>query len=350
MRRYPLGGARQAQVHYAALRRSGVDSVWFWAALLVVVYGAIGLAGTTTVLNEVFGDVLLWAATVACFAGALRASRSRAAWLLAATALTSWAIGDTLWSVRYAGDPHAPLTSVSDVFWLAWYPLILAALVLLLRDRVPRFELHRWIDGVVVMLLVVTPWVAAFLQPVAEHSRTSALADAVDFAYPLGDAVVVGSVLGAFALMGWRPGRMWAALGIGLGAIGIADAVYSVQALEQTYRGGVYDAAWIAGAFLVAYAAWSPRPERLQPRDLEGWSAIALALLAQMVAVTIQVYGLFHNIPPIERALTIVVLLMVMVQIVVTRPRRRPEAAPPVPASTQHESADDVRPDVVRRA
>jgi hypothetical protein len=326
-----------------------VGSVWVWFAVVLVVYGAVGLTGTTTVLNEIFGDALLWAATVACFAGALRTSRSRAAWLLAGIALTSWAIGDSIWSVRYAGDPHAPLTSVSDVFWLAWYPLILAALVLLVRDRIPRFELHRWIDGVVVMLLVVTPWVAVFLQPVAEHSSASALADAVDFAYPVGDAIVVGSVLGAFALMGWRPGRMWTALGIGLGAIGIADAVYSVQALEQSYRGGVYDAAWAAGAVLIAYAAWSPRPARLEPRVLEGWSAIALPLLAQMVAVTIQVVGLFHDIPPIERALTIVVLLMVMVQIVVTRPRRTPGETSPVAASTERERAGPVPPGIVRK-
>ena len=139
-----------------------------------------------------------------------------------------WAVGDVIWAIR--GDPEATAT-VSDVFWLAWYPLLVATLVLLVRDRVPRFELHRWIDGVIVMLVVVTPWVALFLEPAANHSNESSVVQTVDFAYPLGDAIIVGAMLGVLALMGWRAGPMWLALVLGFAALGIADAVYSVDAL-----------------------------------------------------------------------------------------------------------------------
>ena len=153
----------------------------------------------------------------------------------------------------------------------------------------------------------------------SEHASASALADAVDFAYPLGDAVVVGATLGVFALMGWRPGRMWLLLGLGLTATGVADAIYSVQALGHSYhQGGVYDAVWAGGAVLVAYAAWQPHPGRLEPREVTGWAAIALPLAAQALAAAIQVYGFFHEIPKAERVLTLIVLLIAMVQIVVT--------------------------------
>jgi heme/copper-type cytochrome/quinol oxidase subunit 2 len=84
---------------------------------------------------------------------------------------------------------------------------------------------------------------------------------------------------------------------------------------------------------LVAYAAWQPHPGRLEPREVTGWPAIALPLAAPALAAAIQVYGFFHEIPRAERALTlvvlviamvqIVVLVIAMVQIVVTRPRRR---------------------------
>jgi hypothetical protein len=314
-----MEGALQKRV---AVRRPAATSIWLGLAALVVIDAAFGLGGADTVLKDGLSDSLLWAATGVCLAGALRATHSRGAWLLAAAGLASWSLGDTIWSVRFAGDAQAPVTSVSDIFWLAWYPLIFAALVLLVRDRVPRFELHRWIDGVVVMLVVVTPWIALFLQPVADHSSASALADAVDFAYPLGDAILVGAVLGAFALMGWCPGRMWLVLGAGLAAIGLADAVYSIQALEQSYRGGVYDAVWVGGATLIAYAAWCRHPGQLDPREVTGWTAIALPLVAQTFAVSIQIYGLFVDIPTIERALAVVVMVMVVVQIVLTRPRR----------------------------
>lgn len=257
--------------------------------------------------------------------------------MLVTLALASWAIGDTIWSILYGGAAAPPATSVADVFWLAWYPLIIAALVLLIRDRVPGFELHRWIDGVAVMLVVATPWVALFLQPVAEHSTASGLTVVVDFAYPLLDAILVGAVLGVLAVMDWRPGRMWLALGIALAAMGVADAVSSVQALAHSHDRGVYDAAWAGAAALVAYAAWLPHPGRLTRREAIGLRAVALAIAAQVLAASIQTYAIFDEIPVSERILTVIVLLIATVQIVITRPRgdrvserRRGEGPPPL--------------------
>jgi hypothetical protein len=54
-----------------------------------------------------------------------------------------------------------------------------------------------------------------------------------------------------------------------------------------------------------------------------GWPAIALPLAAQGLAIAIQIYGFFYELPRSERILTVAVLLIAMVQIVATRPRRR---------------------------
>jgi hypothetical protein len=319
---------RAARWRGALLRFPPIGVVWPVLALVVALYaahGSLGLGGRGAdgLFDYWINDGLLWCAGIACTAGALRGSRSRAAWLMVALALTSWAVGDTIWSIRFGDAAAPPQTSISDVFWLAWYPLIVAALVLLVRDRIPGFDLGRWIDGVIVMLLVATPWVALFLTPVAEHSRASGLAIVLNFAYPLADAVLVGAVLGLFVLMDWRPGRMWLALGVGLMTIGIADAISSVQALEHTHDRGIYDAAWAAAAVLVAYSAWQPYPGRLKPREVTGWRAIALAVAAQLLAISIQTYAFFHEVPRGERILTVIVLVMATIQIVVTRPRPR---------------------------
>lgn len=215
------------------------------------------------------------------------------------------------------------MATISDFFWLAWYPLIVASLVLLVRDRVPSFELHRWIDGVVVMIVLATPWVALFLQPVAEESSADTLAEVLEFAYPLGDLILVGSALGVCALLAWRPGRMWLLFGLGLAVISISDAIYAVQQLEQAFRPGEHaDSAWAAGALLIAWASWQPHPGRVEVREMSGWAAIALPLAAQVMAVGIQAYGYFHELPRSERILTIAVLAIAIVQIILTRPRR----------------------------
>jgi hypothetical protein len=315
-------------VHPRAWRSARLWSaaIWALAAAAVAAEGAhevVGLGGPASdrLFNDWLHNGVLWAASALCLAGALRHRRGRGAWLLAGLAIASWATGETIFSVRFAGVADAPIPTVSDLFWLAWYPLMGVALALLVRDRVPRFELHRWIDGVAVMLVVATPWVALFLQPAAEESSAGPLAEAVEFAYPLGDLFLVGGVLGVFALMAWRPGRMWLVLGLGLMVMGVADAVYSIQTLAESYTPGVYDVAWVAGALLVAAAAWQPHPGQVEERRAVGWSAIALPLFAQGVAVSIQIYGYFHELPSSERVLTVLVLLIAMVQIILTRER-----------------------------
>jgi hypothetical protein len=287
----------------------------------LAVHGLVGIGGDGihTWLDEVVSCTAEWLAALLCAIGAWRSQRTRGAWMLVALAIALWALGDTIWAIR--GNPDASAT-ISDVMWLAWYPLMVAALVLLVRDRVPRFELHRWIDGLIVMLVVITPWVALFLEPAAQHSNNSSVVDVVDFAYPLGDAILVGATLGVLALMGWRSAPMWTALLIAFTALGIADAIYSVDALGHTYSSDtVFDAMWLGGMVLIAYAAWLPHPGRLEPVEVYGWKAIALPLAAQCFALGLQVYGLFDHIPLGERVLTIVVLFIAIVQIVVSRPR-----------------------------
>jgi hypothetical protein len=288
----------------------------------------VGGASSNDFFNEWLNALLLFAAAAVCLAGALHAKRSRAPWILVAIGITSWAIGDALWSIRFGHRATSPVASVSDVFWLAWYPLIIAALVLLVHDRVPKFELHRWVDGIVVMVLVATPWVALFLQPVSQHAHTSTLDEVIAYSYPLGDAAVFGATLGVYALMHWRPGRMWLVFGLGLMLAGLADAVYSVQVLNHSYdHDRIYDALWAAGALLVAYGAWEPHPGKLEPQEATGWRAIALPLAAQVLAMGIQVYGYFRSIPRVERILTLIILLITSVQIILTRPRARPRVA-----------------------
>ena len=321
-------GESEAELDHAVTRLPTPMAILFWSLVLLVaawmLHELVDLGGEK--VDDFFhawvNAAAVWGAAILCLGGALSEQRGRTAWLLAAAGLFSWALADTIWSLRFEQATDIPATTISDVFWLAWYPLIVVSLTLLVRDRVPKFELHRWIDGVVVMLILTTPWVALILQPVTERSTATAAAEVIEVVYVMGDAVIVGAVVGVYALMGWRPGRMWLLLGIGLMILAIGDAVYSVQVLEKTYHlGGEFDVSWAIGALLIGYAAWEPHPGRLEARPVTGWRAIALPVAAQVFAIGIQIYAYFHELARSERILTVLILAIAVIQIIVARPR-----------------------------
>ena len=224
----------------------------------------------------------------------------------------------------YADDDPAPFPSWSDVFWGAWNPLALIGLLLLVRQRVEHFSMHRWLDGLAAGLIVAIPSVALVLDPVLEEEGTSFFASFVDASYPIGDIILLGAMIGAISLTGWRPGPSWTMLACGYAVLTIVDSVYAVQSLKESYKIGSYDFLWPLGCLLIAYGAW------IEPRSHAekhaGWRAIALAVGYQVIAIATQIYGIWFELPHMERVLTAGILALAAVQIVITRPRDSPAA------------------------
>jgi hypothetical protein len=304
---------------------------WVWLVLGALVaaeavYELLGMRGADALINDWVHNGLLFASAGFCLARVAVRADARVAWLLVGLGLLSWAAGDLIWTVAYKAGERPPSASVADVFWLAWYPLAIAGLGLLAAHRVPHFELHRWIDGVAVMLLLAVPWVGLVLEPLAEHSSVHGGAELVTLLYPLADMLLLGALLGVFALMAWKLAGPWPYLFAGIVVITVGDAIYSVAILESAYRPGVFDFFWPAGAVLIAYAAWQPSPVRLPYVPVVGWRAIALPVATQVVAAALQIFALFHHLPESERILTVVVIVIAIVQIVISRPRTAAEA------------------------
>ena len=230
-----------------------------------------------------------------------------------------------LWSVRYGGNQNPPYPTASDALWLLWYPFTGLGVALLIRLHVTRFELHRWIDGVAVMLIVLAGGFALVLQSVAEHTGQGEFATIVDFSYPVLDMILVGSILGVFALMAWRPGKGVALLGFGCVIMAIADAIVAVQEARGIASGNGYTFVWTAGAVLIAYAAWLPAVSRAGAavgddglaRDRP--TARRPAARRRACSSTSSARGLEVSIT--DRVVTIAVLLIASLQIIVSRPR-----------------------------
>lgn len=294
-----------------------------WAVLLLLtgvegLHELTGFAGPGLVDNGIHNAVMI-AATALCVGRAWYEPHCRPAWLAFAAGLAAWTLGDLTWSILYGSEADPPYPTISDVFWLAWYPLMAVGVALLIRGDVSRFELHRWMDGIAVVLIVLIPGFAWVVRPVGDATHDSTLATIVDFSYPILDIVLVGALLGVYGLLAWRPGRVWLALGFGCALIAISDAGYAVQQARQDFDGD-WGFTLTVGAIAIAYAAWISAAEA-EHREAYGWRAIALAVAAQVLAAAIQVYGLFHELGSSERIVTLAILAIATTQIIITRPR-----------------------------
>ena len=212
-------------------------------------------------------DSVLVAATLLIFARAAVEPIARRAWLSFGCAMAFWCVGTISWSVAYGGQLNPPYPTFADGFWLLWYPLMVLGMVFLVRVRFKRFELHRWMDGIAVMLLVLVAGFGLVVQPLADRSSHSWVATVVGFGYPVLDVLLIGALLGVYGLLGWRPDAMWLFIGCGIAACTVADAAFAVEQARGVVENGHYDFVWTLGALFIACAAWvrSPTSARGRP-------------------------------------------------------------------------------------
>ncbi|MGH9092411.1 MAG: hypothetical protein ACRDZR_13710 [Acidimicrobiales bacterium] len=300
-----------------------------WAGLVVLVTleaisEIFGLEGPQSLYELWFHDIVLIGSAALIFARAAYEPKGRSAWLAFGTAGALWAAGSVGWNLAYGGVAHPPYPSFADVLWLLWYPFMALGIFNLIRVRLPNFELHRWMDGIAVTLMVLIVGFTLVVQPVVSQTRQTALASVVDFSYPVLDILLMGAILGVYGLLGWHPDRMWALIGAGTLLCTVADAVFAIQQERGIADDNHYDFVWTLGALVLAYAAWARAPGRRTGRERErvtGMRAIALPLLAQALAAGIQVYAIFEPVGKSERVVTLVALVVTSVQIILTRPR-----------------------------
>jgi hypothetical protein len=126
----------------------------------------VGGAPAATVQADL--TALVAVAVVLIFAGSRFRSRERAIWPVVGAAMTFNALCEvgSGWSWVVDGGPWGPLSVVAGVLVV---PLAIAALVLLLRERVGRLRAVAALDGLTAALVIQTLIALALLGPV-EHA------------------------------------------------------------------------------------------------------------------------------------------------------------------------------------
>ena len=266
-------------------------------------------------------DWLYDAITLSCalLAGwrAVVVREDRAAWLLAALGLGSWWAGD-LWWVLHAEDAVVPIPSLADAFYLAMYPPLAAAVILLVRARIGAVSRMLAVDGVIGAFAIAAISAAFVIEPVLENLDDSTATLLVTLAYPVCDIVLIAVLVEAVALGGWVLPRAWALLAAGLATFAVVDGIYYAQVANDTYVAyGLTDVWWLVATLLVAVAAWQPAPRTVRAQRL-GWRHLAAPGVFSMVALGVAFYAYAARVNVFAMALACAALVAVIVRMVAT--------------------------------
>lgn len=237
-----------------------------WQAIFI-----IGLLAITTYVALPYGRVtgLLYvaitaAASVVIFVAVRRLDTlfRASAWLYIAIALALAACGHVIW---FWLDLYGmePLPSFADAFYLAIYPLFIAALWILGRHR--QHADNALTDALIVGLAAAVPAWSFLIAPYLEtnQSMTQRL---VLTAYPVADLMTLPLILRLIFLNRSRVVAHYFLL-IGMLAYLTADVLYAHGNSSGWYdAGNLTDAFWLIGYLFIAVAVWHPSA-RKEPED-----------------------------------------------------------------------------------
>ena len=265
------------------------------ALLVHVAHTVFGLGGAAshTFVDDWLYTLVLAACALMCFARGAGPRGERAAWILIGTGIAAWTAGDAYWAFHLSHQEEIAYPSLADAARLMLFPAAYAGIALLVRARVPRFHASLWLDGAIGALAIAAVGAAVMYRAIEPTTQGDVEAVAANVAYPLGDLLLVGFVIGAVALTGWRPGRGLVLIALGLSVNAIANGIY----LYRDATGGALehspvDSLWLLSALLLALAAWIPAT-RSRALRLEGRRLLAIPSFFAAVAVGLQVYNQF---------------------------------------------------------
>jgi diguanylate cyclase (GGDEF)-like protein len=268
---------------------TAASAVWLVLhELRVLVPGLDGIGG------PLFGRwvhvVVMAAGAAAVFARALTHRAERLGWTLIAGGLLGWTAGEAYFTAFLWDMTSPPVPSPADAGYLLFPLLSLAGIIALACARLRRADPMMAADAATAALAAGAVSAALVFGPVLELVGGEPLALATNLAYPVGDLLLLATVVGIGALRGWRVSRTWALLAAGCLTFTVTDGVYLVQVAQGTWvSGGPWDVGWWAAAPLWAVAAWSQsgrvRAQATDPTHARYFLPRAFATIALGVLV-----------------------------------------------------------------
>ncbi len=300
-------------------------AVWAVLALLAAAIGAylvsLPVRGPSTYWTWLDG----WAvcaveltASGICLSRALVRRPGKLAALFLGLSLLSWTIGDIILTVQSTGGATPPSPSLCDVFYVGFYPLAYVGMVLFMRRQSQRISTANWLDGAIAGLGAAAVC-AVFVADGVFRPGGASTATWVDLALPLGDALLLGLVVGGSVVLSGRSKTPWILMAAGMALNVFGDSSNLLQhSFGSTPVGEVLNAvAWPAAIVLLSMAVWL-RPRPLSPIALERPAGFALPASAAGAALVILFVGTLYPVDRFALGLATTTLLVVGIRLILS--------------------------------
>src|SRR5262249_5128037 len=136
---------------------------------VLVLHIAVGLGGahTDALFDDVIYNGLIFGAALAVIARGIAIERQRVAWLTMGAGLLFWSLGELYFALflEGSGDAGGGITA-ADGLYLAMYPCIYVALMLLVAEQIRGLRASMWLDGLIGGLAAATLGAAILLPPI----------------------------------------------------------------------------------------------------------------------------------------------------------------------------------------
>ncbi len=245
----------------------------------------------------------------------------RAAWTALGIGLTGYGTV-TIAAAPQLGHGLASVTPSAAALWLAFYPFLLASVVLLTCSRADRFDAGLVVDGLIGGVTLAAVAAEVGLQPLLDHTHQRLAGIAVDGIWIASDLALLGVMAGCAALAASRGHRERWLLFAGAVVLAAADALslYHGTAAMAGLPGGPRQTLVPVAAVLLALAAIVPSgPARPTPaRPVVGFTAVFA-----LIAVALQALNLIGAANRVAMVLSVLVLLAVTIRVSLSLRRLR---------------------------
>jgi diguanylate cyclase (GGDEF)-like protein/PAS domain S-box-containing protein len=306
-------GAVKRLASFAIPALFGLGLVALIAEVLLVV---TGLDSGNVILRNVLVTTTSFAAAAATLLAAIGRPRgARAPWLLLGLGILSYSLGSFL--LFFVLKEVTAFPTVADLSWLAFYPLAIAAIVLLVRRQRRSDRLGISLDAAIIALATAALGYELIFNGLINASAASSIVGG-SLSYSVLDFGVLLILVLVCAPSRARVGRAYIALGAGMVAMLISDIVLVREVSQGTYAPGTpLDAGWPAAMLLLALSSrlgtHLERANALRGRAVYG--AIVVAFVAAFGLLISEMLG---DRSAIVITLAALVPCLIMIRLVAT--------------------------------